>query len=239
MSVKNRVVVVAGATGGLGSVVAGAFAGEGARLALLGRGLDKLEALAGELGLDADRALPYAVDVSDRAAALACAEAVQAKFGQVDVYLHLVGGWAGGKPLADTPAEDLTSMLDQHVWSTFAMTQAFVPRLVANGWGRVLAVVSPGGRYPAGNASAYAAAKAAQEGLLLSLAQELKGTGVTSNILLVRTIDTKHERLNAPSAKNANWTLPEELAAAMLFLCRDEAGTVNGARIPLFGGPEP
>ncbi|MBI3159371.1 MAG: SDR family oxidoreductase [Chloroflexi bacterium] len=239
MSVNGRVVVVAGATGGLGSVVARTFAGEGARLALLGRGLDKLEALAAELGLNADQALPYAVDVSDGETARACAEAVQTKFGRVDVYLHLVGGWAGGKPLVDTPADDLTSMLHQHVWSTFAMTQAFVPRLLANGWGRVMAVVSPGGRYPAGNASPYAAAKAAQEGLLLSLAQELKGSGVTSNILLVRTIDTKHERLNAPSEKNANWTLPEELAAAMLYLCCEEAGTINGARIPLFGGPEP
>lgn len=239
MTVQDRVVVVAGATGGLGSVVAGKFAAAGARLALLGRGLEKLQALAADLGLDAERALPLAVDVSNAAAAETSAAAVQAHFGRVDVYLHLVGGWAGGKPLVETPAEDLTSMLDQHVWSTFAMAQAYVPRLVANGWGRLMAVVSPNGRYPGGNASAYSAGKAAQEALLLSLAQELKGTGVTSNILLVRTIDTGHARLKDPSPKNANHTLPEELAAQMLALCSDEAGMINGARIPLFGAPEP
>ncbi len=239
MTLNNRVVVIAGATGGLGSMVARAFAAEGARLVLLGRGLDKLEALAGELGLGADRALPLAVDVSNAEEAEASAAAVQAHFGQVDVYLHLVGGWAGGKPLTETPASDLTSMLDQHVWSTFAMTRAYVPRLLANGWGRIMAVVSPNGRYPAGKASAYSAGKAAQEALLLSLAEELKGTGVTSNILLVRTIDTKHERVNAPAAGNANWTLPEELAAQMVSLCREEAGVINGARIPMFGSPEP
>ncbi|TAK11031.1 MAG: SDR family oxidoreductase [Anaerolineae bacterium] len=239
MAIKDRVVVVAGATGGLGGVVCAAFAAQGARLALLGRDEERLQAVADELGLKEDRALPHVIDVSNAEAAEACAAAVQKKWGRVDVYLHLVGGWAGGKPLPETPADDLTSMLDQHVWSTFHMAHAFVPRLVANGWGRIMAVVSPGGRYPAGKASAYAAGKAAQEALLLSLAQELKGTGVTSNILLVRTIDTKHERVNAPSEKNASNTLPEELAAMMVNLCSDEAGTINGARIPLFGGPEP
>lgn len=239
MTLNERVVVIAGATGGLGSVVASRFAAEGARLALLGRKLESLQELADGLGLDADRALPLAVDVSNAEEANDSAAAVQAHFGRVDVYLHLVGGWVGGKPLTETLASDLTNMLDQHVWSTFVMTKAYVPQLVANRWGRIMAVVSPNGRYPAGKASAYSAGKAAQEALLLSLAEELKGTGVTSNILLVRTIDTKHERVNAPAAGNANWTLPEELAAQMVSLCREESGMINGARIPMFGGPEP
>jgi NAD(P)-dependent dehydrogenase (short-subunit alcohol dehydrogenase family) len=70
---------------------------------------------------------------------------------------------------------------------------------------------------------------------MLTLAQEVAGTGVTANIIQVRTIDMQHERERAPSAQNAFWTTPEEIAAAMLYLCSDEGQVVNGARIPLYG----
>jgi NAD(P)-dependent dehydrogenase (short-subunit alcohol dehydrogenase family) len=59
---------------------------------------------------------------------------------------------------------------------------------------------------------------------------------VTANILHVRTIDVKHERDGQPSPKTTSWTTPEEIAAAIHFLCTDEAQVVNGARIPLYGG---
>ena len=72
---------------------------------------------------------------------------------------------------------------------------------------------------------------------MLTLAEEYKGTGVTANVLRVRTIDVKHERDTDPSPKTASWTTPEEIAAAILYLCSNEAGMVNGARIPLYGSP--
>ncbi len=68
-----------------------------------------------------------------------------------------------------------------------------------------------------------------------TLSQELKGTGVTANLLQAKTIDMKREKVSAPTADNSTWTTPEELTAAILYLLSDEAGTVNGAKIPLFG----
>ncbi|HEX9068374.1 MAG TPA: SDR family oxidoreductase, partial [Ktedonobacterales bacterium] len=82
----------------------------------------------------------------------------------------------------------------------------------------------------------YVFAKAAEETMVLTLAHELQGTGVTANVVQVRTIDVRHERETAPTPKNASWTTPEEIAAAMCYLCSDEAGVISGARIPLFGG---
>jgi 3-oxoacyl-[acyl-carrier protein] reductase len=101
----------------------------------------------------------------------------------------------------------------------------------------MIIVSSPFAASPRAKGAAYAIGKAAQEALMLTLAQELKGTGVTSNILLVKTIDAKHARENEPSAKNTFWTTPEEIASAILYLCSDEAKTINGARIPLYGSP--
>ena len=65
----------------------------------------------------------------------------------------------------------------------------------------------------------------------------MEDTGVTANLLLVRTIDAQHERDRERTAKNSAWTSPEEIYAAIFYLCSQEAGAVNGARLPLYGRP--
>jgi NAD(P)-dependent dehydrogenase (short-subunit alcohol dehydrogenase family) len=128
-------------------------------------------------------------------------------------------------------------MLQQHLWSTFHLIQAFIPHMQDNGWGRVVVVSSPYANRPAAKGGPYAIGKAAQEALILTLAQELRGSGVTANILQVQTIDVAHERESTPSARNASWTTPEEISAAILYLCSDEARMANGGRLPLYGAP--
>jgi len=126
-------------------------------------------------------------------------------------------------------------MLDQHVWTSFHAVRAFLPHLLANGWGRVIMISSPFAARPNAKGGPYAIGKAGQEALMLTLSQELRGTGVTANLLLARSIDTKREKLSAPTAANAAWTTPEELSAAVLYLLSEEAAAINGAKIPMFG----
>lgn len=237
MSLENRVVVITGATGGLGRVVARRLAEEGARLALVSTDSGRLDALGRELGLPEERWMAHAADLTGATGVRAAADAVLARFGRVDILLHLVGGWTGGKTVVQVPDEEMTSMLQQHLWTTFFASQAFAPHLVANGWGRILAVSSPVATHPLKKGAAYAVGKAAQEALLLTLAQELAGTGVTANLLLVRTIDAQHRRDSERTPASANWTTPEEIASAIVYLCSDAAGVVNGARLPLYGAP--
>ena len=233
MSLVDRVVVIAGAAGGLGRVVAKTMAQHKAQLALIGSHAERLTQLVAELGTPA---FTYAANLADAQAAQAAAQAVADKFGRVDVVLHLVGGWLGGKPVTETPAADLAEMVQQHIWTTFYMAQAFVPHLVRNRWGRIIVVSSPTALRPTGKSSPYAVGKAGQQALMLSLAQELKGTGVTANSILVSAIDTAHERQTAPTPKNANWATPEEIADLMVYLCSDQAQLVNGAQLPMHGG---
>ncbi|MEW5827475.1 MAG: SDR family NAD(P)-dependent oxidoreductase [Chloroflexota bacterium] len=224
MTLENRVFVITGATGSTGRAVSRAFADAGASLALLGAHPDRLSALVSGPGLPPERTLTLPADLTDPTATRAAAEAVMRRFNRLDGLIHLVGGWTGGKSVPEIDLADLDSMLDQHARTTFHAAQAFVPHLIANGWGRIIVVSSPLARHPAGKGAAYAMGKAAQEALVLSLAQELRETGVTANILLVRSIGEKG-------------TTPEELAASMLYLSSDEAGKINGARIPLYGSP--
>lgn len=237
MGVEERIAVITGATGGLGRVVARRLAENKTRLVLVGSNADKLGALAGDLNLSPDRFLAVAVDLSQADAAQKVLDASIAKFGRADILMHFVGGWLGGKSIPQVTADEVTAMLQQHVWTTFFLARVFSPHMVAHGWGRILVVSSPSVSSPPANGLPYSLGKSAQEALMLTLAEEMKGSGVTANIVRVRTIDVEHERDSHPSSKNASWTTPEEIAAALLYLCSDEASTVNGARIPLYGSP--
>jgi NAD(P)-dependent dehydrogenase (short-subunit alcohol dehydrogenase family) len=223
--VDKRVFVITGATGALGKLTAQIFAERGASLALLSRDQTELDNLARDLNLPADRIFTRAVDLLDAQAVRDSAEAVAAKFGQVHALIHLVGGWTGGRTIVDSRADELTSMLDQHAWTTFHLFQAFVPHLIASGWGRVITVSLPLTVHPAPKMGAHAAGKAAQEALVMTLAEELRESGGTANVIHVNSIDTKG---------TGKGTIPAEIVAAMLYLCSEEASKVTGARIPLY-----
>ena len=231
----GRVVLITGATGGLGRVAAATFAADGARLGLVGTDRDRLTALGTELGLAADRWVPAVADLADPEAARAAIDTVTQRFGPVEVVLHLVGGWVGGTPVVELELDEVRGMLDNHLWTTLHVVQAVVPGMVERGWGRIVAVTSSFTATPVLNGASYAIAKAAEETLVRSLAREVGSHGVTANLVAVKKIDTHHEREDAPSPKNAGWTTPEEISAVMRFLCSDEAAAINGVRIPLDG----
>jgi NAD(P)-dependent dehydrogenase (short-subunit alcohol dehydrogenase family) len=224
-NLQDRVAVITGATGTAGTAIATALAERGAKLALISHDVQKLEPLVSSLGLDSQRGLAVQADLLDPAQAARAAAAVVASFGRADILLHLVGGWTGGKSLVETPLEDYKEMLDQHVWTTIHVFQAFVPLITAQKWGRVIIISSPVASLPIAGRAAYAAAKAAQEALLLSLASELKGTGITANIFQVRSIDVEG---------SGRGTAPTSLASAILRLCSDQSDRENGERFPLY-----
>jgi NAD(P)-dependent dehydrogenase (short-subunit alcohol dehydrogenase family) len=234
-SARGRVVLITGATGELGRVVAADMAAAGHALALVGTDRERLATLGRELGLDADRHALVTADLRRELEASSAVAEVWRRLGSPAVVLHLVGGWTGGTPLLDLAPDDLASMLDQHAWTTFHVTRAAVPGMVEAGWGRVVAVSSPTAVDPPARGAAYAAGKAAQEALLASLAADLAGTGVTVNVIRVRGIDVAGVPGAQAGPRRAGWTTPAEIAAAIRYLCSDEAGVLSGGRLGLFG----
>lgn len=224
----DRVVVITGATGKLGPAVAERFAADGARLALLARDEESCIGVAMSLpgGIRRHRGVP--VDLADPVSATAAADTVREKLGPAQVLLHLVGTYAGGAPLEDSPLEDWHTLLDVNLWSTVNAIRAFLPDIKAAEQGRIVTMSTPLAGTPVSNIAAYAATKAAVESLTLSVAKDLAGTGATANVLLVRTI----------GAEKPTHTRPEEIAAAMAWLCSPEAAAVSGQRIPLVGRAE-
>jgi NAD(P)-dependent dehydrogenase (short-subunit alcohol dehydrogenase family) len=145
------------------------------------------------------------------------------------------------------------------LWTTLHVARAFVPAMLADGWGRMLVVSTPLAQAPGAKQAPYAIGKAAQEILMMALAQELKGTGVTANCIQIRSVETAppgptltvgtpfHSASGAGGqagtvenpppdpAKPRTGSTPAEITAALLWLCSDEAAATHGGRIPVFG----
>jgi NAD(P)-dependent dehydrogenase (short-subunit alcohol dehydrogenase family) len=223
----TKTIVITGATGVLGNLVTKTFAERGHNIALLGRSQNNLDSITRDLNQPMERIYTQAVDLIDGPAVHDSAKAVLSKFGSIHALIHLVGGWTGGSKIPESNADDFESMLNQHVWTTFHLFQAFIPLIAASQWGRVMVVSSPVTVKPSAKTAMYAAAKSAQESLVLTLAEEYKESGLTANIIHVKSINTKNEALR-------EGTTPAEIASAMIYLFSDNAGKVNGARIPLY-----
>jgi NAD(P)-dependent dehydrogenase (short-subunit alcohol dehydrogenase family) len=231
----RRVALITGATGGLGRVLAADLAADGWDLVLIGSDAGRLEDLRSQLGLPQERLLWHVADLRESGPAAEAVDAAYERFGRVDGLAHLVGGWMGGTHCVDASDDSHATMLEQHLWSTLYVLRSLVPRMVEAGFGRIVAVSSPQAAAPDAGMSAYAIGKAAEETLLATIAREVAGTGVTANVLRVRSIDTSGLRERDPNGKGASVTTPAELSAAIRYLFSDAAGVVTGQRISLHG----
>jgi NAD(P)-dependent dehydrogenase (short-subunit alcohol dehydrogenase family) len=235
MAIRDKVVLITGATGALGQAVSRTFAEAGAWLALTARSEERLDELAAALGLPADRLLTHPADVTDAASVDELVKQTVARLGRVDALLHVAGGWRGGKTVSETGVGDLDFMLTLNLKSAFLVCRAVIPYMAAQEWGRIVAVGSRSAVRPTRRSGAYAASKAGLIALIETIATEIKDKGITANAVLPSTIDTPANRQAMPQADFSKWVPAEQIAATMLYLCSDEAAAVNGARIPVYG----
>jgi NAD(P)-dependent dehydrogenase (short-subunit alcohol dehydrogenase family) len=126
-------------------------------------------------------------------------------------------------------------MLTLNLRSAFLISRAVLPHMLEAGWGRIVHTASKTAVSPRRKEAGYAVAKAGVITLTEVIAAEVKGTGVTANVVLPSIIDTPANRRMMSGADTSKWVPPQHIAATMRFLCSDGAATVNGARIPIYG----
>ncbi|RLC83579.1 MAG: hypothetical protein DRJ03_16775 [Chloroflexi bacterium] len=231
----GKIVLIGGATGALGSAMAREFARTEAWLALTGRSEQKLARLVEEIGLPDERVFGATVDAADPESVEALVEAVVAHFGGVDVLLNTVGGWGGGKPVGETDVEQWERMLTLNLRSAFLLSRAVLPGMLKNGWGRIVHVSSKSAVAPRAKQAGYGVSKMGVITLTETIAVEVKGSGVTANVVLPSIIDTPANRKAMPEADPRKWVEPAHIAATMRFLCSEAGGSINGARVPVYG----
>lgn len=235
-TLHDRVVLITGATGALGSAVVREFAQTQAYLALTGRSVEKLELVIAKAELPMERVFLRATDVIQSQDVHDLVAAITERWGRMDVLLNTVGGWSGGKPVGETSVEAWDHMLSLNLRSAFLLSRAVQPHMLEAGWGRIVHVASKTAVEPRASQVGYAVSKMGVVTLTEVLAAEVKRTGVTANVILPSVIDTPANRASMPKADYTRWVPPERIAATMRFLCTDAAASINGARIPIYGG---
>jgi NAD(P)-dependent dehydrogenase (short-subunit alcohol dehydrogenase family) len=215
----------------LGTVVSQKFFEAGAKLVLVGSRPEPVQALAEAMG--ADRAFAVAANLAEAAEADRVVAETVARFGRVDILLNLAGGFAGGAPVVDSRADDLTHMLAINLHTTYNLSRAAARVMMAQNWGRIVNTGSRDALKGRANFSAYAISKAAVLRLTESMAAELQAYHITVNAILPGTIDTAANRRSTPNADVSTWVKPAVIAEALLFLTQAETA-INGAAIPLY-----
>jgi NAD(P)-dependent dehydrogenase (short-subunit alcohol dehydrogenase family) len=231
----EKVILVAGGTGGLGRAVSLAFLVEGAKVVVTYRKQEELEALKIAAGADGARLAGFGVDVTEEAVVRELVEKILAQHGRLDVLVNTVGGYAGGTKLWELETKAFDQMLALNLRSGYVLSRAAVGAMLKKGRGAIINVASKAAIDHAAGAAAYAASKSAAVALLDSLAADLKGSGIRVNSILPSIIDTEANRKAMPAADFSKWPKPEEIARVILFLCSDDASVIRGAAIPVYG----
>jgi NAD(P)-dependent dehydrogenase (short-subunit alcohol dehydrogenase family) len=220
-NLDGNVVIVTGAGGGLGTSVTNAFLDAGATVIGVSRSIQPADFPHPNF-----TALPASLSTGD--AASNTAATVIARFGRIDTLVHVMGGFAGGQSVADTPTATLDAMLDINLRAAFHMMRAVIPPMRAQRTGRILVVASRQAVEPSPMVGAYNASKAAVVSLVKTVALENKDANITANSVLPGAMDT-------PGNQGNNLVKTAQVASLLVYLASDAASEITGAAIPLYG----
>jgi NAD(P)-dependent dehydrogenase (short-subunit alcohol dehydrogenase family) len=215
----TRTALITGATGGLGGAVVERFASEGWDVL----GVDKRPAEDREnvRFVEADLFDSEAVD-----------DAVAQAGADLRAVVNLVGGFAQGGRVHETPIEEFERQFTLNLRPTYLVTAAAIPRMST---GTVVCVGTRAALRPFPGAAGYVASKAALLAFVRALDAEYRDEGIRTNAVLPSVIDTPANRTSMPDADHEAWVAPGEIAEVIHFLSSDGSSPISGAEIPVYG----
>lgn len=227
-ALQGKIALVTGADGGLGTHVARALLDSGATVIGVSRN-------AQPSSPDTPSFVAIGADLSSPETVKSVVDEIATRFGRLDVLAHLVGGFAGGKTIAESEAATFQRMFGLNLNSAFYVLRAVIPHMRSAGGGRIIAIGSRAAEDPGPGVGAYSASKAALVSLIKTVALENKDLAITANVLLPGTMDTPANRKAMPGADTSKWVQPASVASLIAWLASDAGKDVNGAVIPVYG----
>jgi NAD(P)-dependent dehydrogenase (short-subunit alcohol dehydrogenase family) len=223
----DRVALVTGVSGSLGSHVAAALLESGATVAGTSRTPPGDEAAIEAADIDF-----YPADLTDEAAVEDLVASVLADHGRLDCLLHVVGMWAGGNPIEETDFESFEQVFDVNLTTAFLTAKHALPHLQETEG--ALVTVSAKASLSGGEGDGpYRASKAGVRLLTETIAEEQDS--VRANAIMPSVIDTPANREMIPNADPEKWVDPSDIAQTMLALCSDATVATSGAAVPVYG----
>jgi NAD(P)-dependent dehydrogenase (short-subunit alcohol dehydrogenase family) len=250
LELKDKHAVITGGGTGIGAAIAAALAADGARLTLMGRRPEPLEAAAATLS----QARGVSCDVTDPASVAVAFDKAQASLGLIDILVNNAGA-AETAPFHKLDIQHWRRMMAVNLDGVFNCTRAVYDEMRGRGWGRIVNVASTASLKGYAYVSAYCAAKHGVLGLTRALALEAAQSGVTVNAVCPGYTDTDIVRdaikniaeKTGRSAEAATAELtrvnpqgrliqPSEVADSVLWLCRPESASITGQAVVVAGG---
>lgn len=247
MRFKDKVAIVTGGAGGIGSAALRAMAREGAKVVVAGWHIDTCEAVAADIRKSGGRAIAVAVDISKQGEVEQMVQKTIAEFGRVDILVNNAATpTAWRKPFHETVPGDWKAEVEVTFMGTLFCCRAVIPHLVEQKSGRIINVGSDSGKIGVPRRSIYSACKAAIAGFTRAIACELAPLGITVNCVSPGPIKTKRNvaghtgagptQAQATPVPIGRMGEPEEVAAMILFLASDEASYITGQDYSVDGG---
>jgi len=229
-----RTAIVTGGTGALGSVIVGRFLDAGDSVVVpyhsekpvssraTPREGAKLRSLRADLASEADvsNLIEFALRES----------------GRIDILVNAAGGYSGGKKVEESLIADFDRMMKMNFLTTLLTCRAVLPVMRRQGFGRIVNIAAMPALAAKPQMGPYAVAKRAVVTLTETIAEEVKGTGITSNAIALGIILTQANKQSMPDADVSKWVPPEEIAELIVHLCSGWAGGINGNVIRVSGG---
>ncbi len=239
----GKTALVTGASQGIGRAIALRLAGQGARILAAARSIDKLEALAAEIGETGGEALPLRLDLASPEEVGASLAELPGEWAAIDIVVSNAGITRDAL-MARMSLEQWQEVVTTNLTGAFAVVRPLVRGMMKKRWGRIVFVSSVVGLMGNAGQANYAASKAGLVGFAKSLARELGGRNITSNVVAPGFVETAMtealgEKTRAELAKTialGRFGSAEEIAAAVLYLVSEEAGYVTGEVLNVSGG---
>jgi NAD(P)-dependent dehydrogenase (short-subunit alcohol dehydrogenase family) len=222
----NKVVLITGANGGLGSAITRSFLVTGAAVTGVSNKIS-----ATEFPQPNFTAIP--ADLTKASVVNEVVQSVVKQAGRLDILIHVLGGFAGGKSIADTDDATWEQMRDLNLSSAFYVLRAAIPHLRKSGNGRIVAIGSLAAVEPHAGLGAYVTFKSALVSLVRTVALENRDAGVTANVILPDTMDTPGNRKEMPDADPGKWVATQDVAELALWLAEDRAAHTTGTIFPI------
>ncbi|MGC0415855.1 SDR family NAD(P)-dependent oxidoreductase [Embleya sp. AB8] len=246
-SLAGRVAIVTGASRGIGAATARALHAEGATVVLAARDADALTALAADLdaGGAGGRALAVPTDVTDPVAVQRLVATTVERFGRLDAAVNnAAGGGHPPTPLADVDVAAFDSALAVNLRGVFLAMKYEIPAMLSGGGGAIVNMSSTAGLQAVGGLAGYVTSKFGLIGLTRTAALDYADAGIRVNALAPGPIHTERLEAAGPAGRQAaaqampmrRIGLPEEVAAAVVWLCSDAASFITGTTLSIDGG---
>ncbi|MBA3339066.1 MAG: SDR family NAD(P)-dependent oxidoreductase [Geodermatophilaceae bacterium] len=231
MSDNDASVLITGGTGGLGAAVVARFLEAGWRVVVPWVHRSEADRVPQHEALDLIEADLFDAHSVRTVAQRAAAEPAR----PLRAVANLVGGFAMGAKVHETPVEDFEKQFRLNLRATYLVCQATIPLLVEAGGGAITCVSSRAALRPFAGAAGYTTSKLAVLGFVDALAAEYLDDGVRVNAVLPSVIDTPANRASQPDADHSRWVRPDQIADVLFLLSGRAASVISGAHIPVYG----